>query len=98
MDKLSCFKLSALLIPFATLVGTAQSAELEGAIQYPPSSVGADAQPPPPARMLPQPVSPWRIELGVSGSSVPPSMQRFYLVSPPHFDRPRGTPPSRAGE
>jgi len=59
-----------------------RAAELEGALQYPPRSIEEDAQPPPPARMLPQPVSPWRVELGVSGSSMPPSTQRFYIRSP----------------
>ena len=59
-----------------------RAAELEGALQYPPRSIGEDAQPPPPARMLPQPVSPWRVELGVSGSSMPPSTQRFLYPFP----------------
>jgi hypothetical protein len=58
-----------------------RAAELEGALQYPPRSIGEDAQPPPPARMLPQPISPWRVELGVTGSSMPPSTQRFYIHS-----------------
>src|SRR5437870_3147086 len=53
--------------------------------------------PPPPARMLPPPVSPWRIELGVSGSSMPPSTQRFYLLSPPRLDKPGAPPPSESG-
>jgi len=47
--------------------------------------------------MLPQPVSPWRIELGVSGSSLPPSTQRFYLLSPPRLDKPGAPPPSDSG-
>ena len=47
-----------------------------------------DAQPPPPAGVLRQPVSPWRIKLGVSGSSLPPTTQRFYLLSPPRLDKP----------
>jgi hypothetical protein len=48
-------------------------AQVDGAIQYPPASVGKDAQPPRPAGMVPQTVSPRRIELGVSGSSQPPA-------------------------
>jgi hypothetical protein len=51
MHKLSCFRLSAAAVAFAGLVGVeARSAELEGALQYPPPSVGEDAQPPPPKR------------------------------------------------
>jgi hypothetical protein len=49
------------------------AAAIEGALQYPPTSAGEDAQPPPPARMVPQTVSPRRIELGTSGPSLPPS-------------------------
>ena len=98
MSKLTVLHLFAALLLFAGLIGAdARSAELEGALQYPPLSVGEDAQPPPPARMLPQPVSPWRIELGVSGSSVPPSTQRFYLLSPPRLDKPGAPPPSESG-
>jgi len=89
MPKLNRLHLFAALLAFAGLLGAnAQSAELEGALQYPPASVGEDAQPPPPARMLPQPVSPWRIELGVSGSSLPPSTQRFYIRPPLRWDGP----------
>jgi hypothetical protein len=83
MLKLSYLHLSAAALAFATLVGLdAPSAEIEGAPQYPPPSVGEDAQPPPPARTMPQLVSPRRIELGVSGSSAPPGTQRF-LRRPP---------------
>ena len=60
----------------------ARSAELEGALQYPPRSVGQDAQPPPPAKTVPLLVSPRRIELGISGSSPPPGTQLF-LRRPP---------------
>ena len=73
------------------------AAELDGAIQYPPPSAGEDAQPPSPARMVPQPVSQWRIELGVSGSSVVPTTPRFYLLSPPSLDKPGKPPSSEAG-
>ena len=49
MHKLNCF-----LVAFTGLAGAdAFGAELEGALQYPPRSIGEDAQPPPPARMLP---------------------------------------------
>jgi hypothetical protein len=58
---------SALLIGLGT-----SNAQIGGAVQYPPASVGEDAQPPPPARMAPQSMSPRRIELGVSGSSERP--------------------------
>lgn len=58
---------SALLIGLDTA-----NAQIGGAVQYPPASVGEDAQPPPPARMAPQSMSPRRIELGVSGSSEQP--------------------------
>jgi hypothetical protein len=92
MYKLSCFYLPAVVLAFAGLVGVAgQGAELEGALQYPPASVGQDAQPRPPARAVPQLVSPRRIELGVSGSSLPPGTQLF-LIRPPIVEP--GAPPS----
>lgn len=47
-------------------------AQIEGAVQYPPPSIGEDAQPPPPARTVPNIVSPRRLELGTSGSSLAP--------------------------
>ena len=66
MHKLRGFHLLAAALAFAALVGAeARSAELEGALQYPPSSVGQDAQPPPPAKTVRQLVTPRRIELGV---------------------------------
>jgi len=48
-------------------------AQIEGAVQYPPPSIGEDAQPPPPARMVPNIVSPRQLELGTSGSSLAPT-------------------------
>ena len=58
------------VIGSALLIGlSAAIAQVVGAVQYPPASVGEDAQPPPPAGMAPQSMSPRRIELGVSGSS-----------------------------
>ena len=84
MHKLRCLHLSAAVLAFAALVGMeARSAELEGALQYPPRSVGQDAQPPPPAKTVPQLVSPRRIELGISGSSPPPGTQGPVAPAPP---------------
>ena len=92
MLKLSYLHLLAAALAFAALVGAdARGAELEGALQYAPPSVGKDAQPPPPARTVPQLVSPRRIGFGVSGSSPPPGTQLF-LIRPP-IPAP-GAPPS----
>jgi hypothetical protein len=55
------------------LVSSIAYAQIEGALQYPPPSVGEDAQPPPPARMVPQTIPPRQIELGVSGPSQLPT-------------------------
>jgi hypothetical protein len=67
VHELSYLHLSAAALAFAALVGVeARSAEIEGALQYPPPSVGEDAQPPPPARTVPELVSPSRVELGVT--------------------------------
>jgi hypothetical protein len=52
-------------------------AQIEGAVQYPPASIGEDAQPPPPARTVPNIVSPRRLDLGTSGSSLAP-------INPPY--------------
>ena len=61
---------------FAAVIGSAllsglstATAQVGGAVQYPPASLGEDAQPPPPARMAPQSMSPRRIELGFSRPS-----------------------------
>ncbi len=68
------YKLSG-LCTLVTSIGTAliapnfALAQIDGAVQYPPASVGKDAQPPPPAGMVPRIVSPQRIEPGGSGSS-----------------------------
>ena len=98
MSKLILLNLSAALVVILGVTGAdALGAELEGALQYPPPSIGEDAQPPPPARTLPQAVSPWRIELGVSGSSVPPSTQRFFIRSPLRWDGPGAPPQSGNG-
>ena len=96
MHKLGCFQLSAAVLAFAALVSVeARSAELKGALQYPPPSVGQDAQPSPPAKTVPQLVSPRRIELGVSGSSPPPGTQLF-LIRPPVLE-PGAPPPTGSG-
>ena len=66
---------------------TVAYAQIEGALQYPPPSVGEDAQPPPPAGMVPQTVSPRRIELGISGSSQPPVNRPYRVHQPTDTDR-----------
>jgi hypothetical protein len=65
--------LLAAVVGSALLSGlSTATAQVGGAVQYPPASVGEDAQPPPPARMAPQSVSPRRFELGFSGPSERP--------------------------
>ena len=54
-------------------------AQIEGAVQYPPLSIGEDAQPPPPARMVPKIVLPRRLELGISGSSQAPTNPPYWI-------------------
>jgi hypothetical protein len=83
---------AALLTSVGLIEPPTRAAELEGALQYPPASVGEDVQPPPPARMVPQPLSPRRIELGVGGSSMPPGTQKFHVHAPLRQDG-RGAPP-----
>ena len=63
------------------LVSSIAYAQIEGALQYPPPSVGEDAQPPPPARMVPQTVPPRQIELGASGSSQLPTNYTYRVRS-----------------
>jgi hypothetical protein len=95
MRKLtSVYMFSGLLISAALASGDTRGAELEGALQYPPASVGQDAQPPPPARMLPQPVAPRRTDLGLSGSTVPPSTRRSHL---PDLSQEHPQPPPQSG-
>ena len=78
---------SVLLITLSTA-----NSQVGGAVQYPPASIGEDAQPPPPARMVPQSMSPQRIELGISGPSERPGYSTRGV-------RPRElpTPPPPAG-
>jgi hypothetical protein len=93
-----CPQLFAALIAVASMVGLdAQSTELEGALQYPPRSVGQDAQPPLPAGVVPPPVSPRQIELGVSGSSLPPRLQQFLMRPPLRTDGHGAPPPTGSG-
>jgi hypothetical protein len=89
--------LAALFISFSSAIVGGNAAELEGALQYPPPSVGQDAQPLPPARMVPQPVSPRRIEMGGSGTSVPTHSQGFHIRPPLRLGSPGGPPPTGAG-
>jgi hypothetical protein len=96
MHKVRYLYLPAAMLTCAPLVAVnARSAELDGALQYPPPSVGQDAQAPPPARTVPQLVSPQRIELGVSGSSPPPGT-RLFLRRPPNLE-PGGPPSTGSG-
>ena len=61
------------IIGCALLIGSRTvNAQFGGALQYPPASVGEDAQPPPPAGMAPQSMSPRRVDLEVSGPSQRP--------------------------
>jgi hypothetical protein len=55
--------------------------QIGGAVQYPPMSIGADAQPPPPARMVPELASPRRVEFGGGGSSLPPVNPSYPIYS-----------------
>jgi len=72
------------IIAFVVLIGSgAAYAQVEGAVQYPPFSIGQDAQPPPPARMAPKIVLTRRLELGVSGSSLPPTTPPYWVQRAP---------------
>ncbi len=107
MHKLNSFGMLVALIGPALIDSSAVHAQVDGALQYPPPSVGEDAQPPPPARMVPQTVSPRPIELGVSGSSRPPANYPYRIHPPAGIDRvpkqaapplgPQPLPPSTAG-
>ena len=95
MDKIRRSTYGALVvsaIASALLVGlSSANSQVGGAVQYPPASVGEDAQPPPPARMAPQSMSPRQIELGFSGPSERPAIRDVRPRSSP-------TPPPTAGE
>jgi hypothetical protein len=72
MAKLIRLATCVVLSGYAVLIASSSGGkQIEGALQYPPPSVGEDAQPPSPAGIVPQIVSPRRIELGLSGSSLP---------------------------
>ena len=73
------------IIGFVVLIGPGVAhGQIYGAVQYPPLypplSIGEDAQPLPPAKMVPQPILLRRVEFGVGGSSPPP-------LKPPNADR-----------
>jgi hypothetical protein len=81
------------VIGSALLIGLSNAnAQIVGTVQYPPASVGEDAQPPPPARMAPQSMTPRRIELGFSG----PSERPGYSI-PDARPRASPTPPPTVG-
>jgi len=70
------------IIGLVVLIGPGVAdGQIDGAVQYPPLSIGEDAQPPPPAKMVPQPILPRRVEFGVSGSS-PPPLKAPYRIEP----------------
>jgi hypothetical protein len=70
------------IIGFVVLIGPGVAhGQIDGAVQYPPLSIGEDAQPPPPAKMVPQPISPRQVEFSVSGSSLPP-LKPLYRIQP----------------
>jgi hypothetical protein len=110
MQRLSGFGTLVVVIGSALIIhASLAKAQIVGAVQYPPPSVGADAQPPPPAGMVPQTVSPRRIELGISGSSQPfdqPEYQLRLRTGSGRFTEPRpaplgpsaASPPTAAGD
>jgi len=88
MRRPNPFHLIAALLAFPGLIGMdARSAELEDALQHPSLSVGEDAQPPPPARMVPSRVSPLHMELDARRRNMPPSTERLFIPSPIRFDQ-----------
>src|SRR5713101_8308778 len=108
MHKLTGFGTLFAAVGSAVLIASSVAlAQIDGALQYPPASVGEDAQPPPPARMVPQIVSPRRIEPSLGGSSQPPTNYPFRVHRRTDSDRlptqaaPRlgasPTPPPTAG-
>jgi hypothetical protein len=109
MRKLAGFGILVGVIASALLSDSSTAnAQIDGAVQYPPASVGEDAQPPPPARMVAQSVSPRRIELGVGGSSTLPARypsrlrpytetEKLPLFGAPQFGRSPTPPPTARG-
>jgi len=74
----------------APIASSVTRAQVGGALQYPPASIGEDAQPPSPALTVPQIVSPRRTELGVSGSSRPPAGYGSRIYPPVGIEAPFG--------
>ena len=99
MHKLIGFGMLVAIIEAAVLIGssTAHAQQIEGALQYPPLSVGEDAQAPPPARKAPQTVSPRQTELAVSGSSRLPGNYPDRVNSHADIDRLLVQPAPRGG-
>jgi hypothetical protein len=82
MHKMCGFGILVAIIGAAGLINSGIAyAQIEGTLQYPPPSVGEDAQPPAPARMVPQSVPPRQIELGVSGPSQLPTNYGYRVRS-----------------
>ena len=77
----------------APITSSVTRAQVGGALQYPPASIGEDAQPPSPALTVPQIVSPRRTELGVSGSSRPPAGYGSRNYPPAGIEAPFGLSP-----
>ena len=77
----------------ALIASSVTRAQVGGALQYPPASIGEDAQPPSPALTVPQIVSPRRTELGVSGSSRPPAGYGSRNYPPAGIEAPFGLSP-----
>jgi hypothetical protein len=82
ISKWTGFAVFVAIVGFAGLIDPCVAyGQIEGAVQYPPRSIGEDAQPPPPAGMVSPITSPRKLEFGASGSSRPP-------VDPPYWVRP----------
>jgi hypothetical protein len=84
---LDCTGLTKLIaiFGFAALIDPRLAcAQIDGALQYPPHSIGEDAQPPPPAGMVPPITSPRALEFGASGSSQPPVDPPYWVRSDTH--------------
>jgi len=60
---------STAIIGFVVLIGPGVAhGQVDGAVQYPPLSIGEDAQPPPPAKMVPQPITPRQVEFVIESN------------------------------
>jgi len=98
MHKPIVFGVLVAIIEAAVLINSSITcAQIEGALQYPPLSVGEDAQAPPPARKAPQTVSPRQTELAVSGSSRLPGNYPDRVNSHAHIDQLLVQPAPRGG-